>query len=122
MGYRQRRHLCGGAGALTLRIDRRHSRAELGYWIGKPYWGQGFATEATSAALRFGFGDLHLNRIFANHFTRNPASGRVLQKLGMKHEGIRRQHSRRWGEFLDSHSYGILRHEWEANQARSEGS
>ena len=51
--------------------------------------------------LRFGFEQLDLNRIFAYHLTRNPASGRVMQKLGMKHEGRMRRHVERWGKFED---------------------
>lgn len=59
-------------------------KAELGYWIGVPYWNQGYCSEAGIAILDFAFSELGLKRIIANHFRRNPASGRVLQKLGMK--------------------------------------
>jgi RimJ/RimL family protein N-acetyltransferase len=58
--------------------------AELGYWIGVPYWNQGYCSEAGIAVLTLAFSKLGLNRIHANHFRRNPTSGRVLQKLGMK--------------------------------------
>ncbi len=57
--------------------------AELGYWIGVPYWNQGYCSEAGAAAVDFAFSELGLKRIYANHFLRNPASGRVLKKLGM---------------------------------------
>jgi ribosomal-protein-alanine N-acetyltransferase len=50
--------------------------------------------------------------VYAFHFTNNPASGRVLQKIGMTHEGTRRGHSVKWGESLDSEAYGILRSDW----------
>ncbi len=103
--------LIGGVG---LNVEPDERRAELGYWIGVPYWGHGYATEAARAMLRHGFDELQLNRIFASHFGNNPASQRVLVKLGMRHEGCQRQHIRKWGEFLDLHLYGILRHEWEA--------
>ena len=53
-----------------------------------------------------------MNRVYAFHFTNNPASGRVLQKLGMTHEGTRRKHSLQWGEYLDSEAYAILREDW----------
>jgi [ribosomal protein S5]-alanine N-acetyltransferase len=102
--------LCGGMG---LRVEEEHRRAELGYWIGVPYWGNGYATEAGLAVLRFGFQQLGLNRIFASHFRHNPASGKVLTKLGMRHEGCLRQHLRKWGTSVDSEVYGILREEWE---------
>ena len=70
-------------GCVSLRIKREDQRAELGYWLGRPYWGQGYCTEAVRAVLDFGFGQLGLNRIFACHFARNPASGRVMQKAGL---------------------------------------
>jgi RimJ/RimL family protein N-acetyltransferase len=97
--------LCGG---VRLRIEPDHRRAELGYWIGVPYWGNGYATEAASAVVKYGFGTLGLHRIFANHFANNPASARVLTKIGMRHEGSLRAHVLKWGEFLDLEMYGLL--------------
>ena len=99
-------------GAVGLRIEREDQRAELGYWIGRPYWGQGYCTEAARAVLGFGFQQLGLNRIYARHFIRNPASGRVMQKLGMSHEGRLRQHVRKWDAFEDLELYGILKSQW----------
>lgn len=58
--------------------------AELGYWIGVPYWNQGYCSEAAARVIELAFSALGLSRVYANHFRRNPASGRVLQKLGMK--------------------------------------
>jgi RimJ/RimL family protein N-acetyltransferase len=80
----------------------------LGYWIGVPYWGNGYATEAGRAVLDHGFGELGLNRVYAHCFARNPASRRVLEKLGMRHEGTRRRHTLKWGEYLDEEEFGIL--------------
>jgi len=97
--------LCGGVG---LRIETDHRRAELGYWIGVPYWGNGFATEAARAVVKHGFETLGLHRIFASHFANNPSSARVLQKIGMRHEGSLRAHILKWGEFLDLEMYGML--------------
>jgi RimJ/RimL family protein N-acetyltransferase len=99
-------------GAIELRINREDQRGELGYWIGRPHWNQGYCTEAGRAMLRFGFESLDLNRIFAHHFARNPASGRVLQKLGMTHEGCLRQHVRKWDGFEDLELYAILKSQW----------
>jgi [ribosomal protein S5]-alanine N-acetyltransferase len=96
-------------GALGLRLEPEHDRAELGYWIGKPYWGQGYATEAARALVEYGFERLGLHRIYAYHFTRNPASGKVLQKIGMRHEGHRRQHDKKWGRYEDEELYGMLK-------------
>ncbi len=107
--------LIGGVG---LSVEQDHQRAELGYWVGVPYWGRGYATEAARAVLAYGFEELKLNRIFAGHFAGNQASGRVLQKIGMCHEGCQREHILKWGKFLDSEMYGILRSEWEGTQIR----
>lgn len=100
------------AGALGLHVNRDHDRAEVGYWIGVPYWGRGYATEAARAVVGFAFETLHLNRVFALHFTTNPASGRVLEKLGMQHEGHLRKHVMKWGEAVDIEVYGIVRSDW----------
>ncbi len=82
-------------------IDREHLQAELGFWIGVPWWGRGYATEAAFAVLAHGFGDLRLNRIYAHHMVRNAPSGNVLRKIGMKQEGVLRQRARKWGVFED---------------------
>jgi RimJ/RimL family protein N-acetyltransferase len=105
--------LCG---AIGISIDYDNAHAELGYWLGVPYWGQGYGTEAAQALLRYGFQELGLHRIHANHFGRNPASGRVMQKIGMRYEGCLRQHARKWDAFEDIVQYGILRSEWQAQQ------
>jgi hypothetical protein len=67
------------------------------------------ATEAAHAVVRYAFDDLDLHRVYAHHFVGNPASGRVLQKIGMTYDGRRRQHTVKWGARLDSESYAILR-------------
>ena len=100
--------LCGGMG---LHPDAAHKRAELGYWIGVPYWGNGYATEAAKAVVRHGFQYAGLNRIFAAHFKHNVASGNVLRKVGMKYEGCMREHIFKLGEFVDLELYAILRDE-----------
>ena len=102
-------------GAVGLRIEQLHRRAELGYWIGVPYWSQGYCTEAARAVLRFGFEALELNRIHASYLARNPASGRVMQKLGMQYEGQLRQHVRKWDVFEDIVTYAILQSEFRAD-------
>jgi RimJ/RimL family protein N-acetyltransferase len=99
-------------GAIGLGLKREYDRAEMGYWIGKPYWGNGYATEAARAVLGYGFAVLGLNRIFAEHFSRNPASGRVMEKIGMRHEGHLRQHMKKWDVFEDVEVRGILRSEF----------
>jgi [ribosomal protein S5]-alanine N-acetyltransferase len=101
-------------GGIGLTVDTQHQHAELGYWLGVPYWKQGYATEAAREIVRYGFENLHLHRIFASHFSHNPASGRILKKLGMRHEGCQREHLRKWDRFIDSELYGILRRDWQA--------
>jgi ribosomal-protein-alanine N-acetyltransferase len=101
-------------GGIGLHPYPEHRRAELGYWIGVPYWGQGYSTEAARAVVKYGFEKVQLNRIFAGHFRHNPASGRVLEKIGMKYEGCMRQNVMKWGAFVDVEIYSILRQEFHA--------
>ena len=97
-------------GTVGLReIDIEHCHAEMGFWIGVGCWGNGYATEAAKAVIRYGFAELKLNRIYAHHMVRNPASGRVLEKIGMKREGLLRQRVRKWGVFEDVVLMAILR-------------
>ncbi|MBI5116312.1 GNAT family N-acetyltransferase [Candidatus Poribacteria bacterium] len=96
-------------GSLGLVICQRFDRAVLGYWIGRPYWNNGYCTEAGQAILQYGFETLNLNRICASHLTRNPASGRVMKKLGMIHEGHARQHAKKWDIYEDLEFYGMIR-------------
>jgi len=96
-------------GAINLRLVAEDHRGELGYWVGVPFWGRGYATEAVQAVIGYGFTTLELNRLEARHLSRNPASGRVMQKAGMHHEGHQRQHVRKNGRFEDLEYYGILR-------------
>ena len=99
-------------GAIGLDVQPDHDRGEIGYWIGVPYWGRGYMTEAARGVMGWAFESLDLHRIFAQVFTRNPASGRVLQKIGMKHEGTLRQHDKKWGKYVDVEVYGIVHSEW----------
>jgi RimJ/RimL family protein N-acetyltransferase len=99
-------------GAISLfHIVPEYRLAEMGYWVGKPYWNLGYCTEAAREIIRYGFEELNLNRIQAQHLTRNPASGRVMQKAGMKFEGVLRQCVCRRGVFEDLAMYSILRQE-----------
>lgn len=96
-------------GAIGLGRKDAHGTAELGYWVGKPYWHRGYCTEAARAVLGYGFHELCLHRIYAYHFRRNPASGRVMQKIGMQHEGDYPKEARKCGIFEDLVLYGILK-------------
>ena len=101
--------LCGGIG---LHPDNEHKRAELGYWIGMPFWGNGYATEAARAVVGYGFDNFDLNRIFAAHFAGNNASGKVLRKIGMRYEGCMRQAIIKRDRFIDLERYAILRSDY----------
>lgn len=94
-------------GAIGLVLNAVDHHGELGYWVGKPYWDNGYATEAAKALVDHAFGVLHLHRIFAHHFSRNAASGRVMQKLGMKCEGYMREHRLKFGSYEDLVIYGM---------------
>ena len=95
-------------GTVELIANKQHHRSELSYWIGRKFWNQGFATEAAFCIVDFGFTRLGFERITSQHFARNPASGRVLKKLGMRFEGTRKGHIRKWNQFEDVQLYGML--------------
>lgn len=99
-------------GCVGLVIERDHRRAELGYWIGVRHWRKGYCTEAAQAVMRHGFDTLGLHRLFAHHLTRNPASGRVMQKLGMRHEGTLHGHVLKWGVHEDLELYGVVKEDY----------
>ncbi|HVZ95091.1 MAG TPA: GNAT family protein [Phycisphaerales bacterium] len=101
-------------GSIGFKLAPEHHRAEIGYWFARDHWGRGYATEAARRLIDFGFESLGLHRIFAYHYHWNPASGRVLEKCGLKHEGIMRQHITRLGRVADSIMFAILRDEWES--------
>lgn len=74
-------------GSVALIITAEHRKGNIGYWIGVPYWGNGYCSEAAEAVVRFGFEKLSLHKIYAGHMESNPASGRVMQKIGMRKQG-----------------------------------
>lgn len=100
-------------GIIGINLTPTHKRGELGYWIGKPYWGNGYGTEETKAIVTLGFETLHLQKIFARAITTNLGSWRIMEKVGMTHEGTLKQHETRWGQFFDLVYYGILKEEYE---------
>lgn len=102
-------------GAISLRIENRFNRAGMGYWIGMPYWGKGYCTDAVKAVIAYGFDDLKLNKILASYLPRNPASGRVMEKASMSYEGHLRQHALKDGVYEDLILYAILRDDVESD-------
>ena len=101
-------------GAIGLHLEMKHDRGEIGYWIGVPFWSQGYVTEACGAVIDYGFEAWNLHSIWAGHFAGNDASGRVMRKNGMRHEGRMREHVKKWEGYRDIEMYSILRQEWEA--------
>lgn len=95
----------------VVRIHDNTDAAEIGYCIGKNWWGNGIMTEAFSAVISYLF-EIGFNRITAAHAVKNPASGRVMQKCGLTYEGTFRQFFRATsGELLDISFYAILKEE-----------
>ena len=89
--------------------NRENRSAEVGYSLSRAHWNQGLMTEALREVIRFGFDEMHLNRIEAQHEVVNPASGRVMEKVGMRREGILRGRLYNKGKFVDVALYAILR-------------
>ncbi len=110
----RRRYEGDFVGVAALRaIDRAHEQSELSFWMGRPYWGQGLAGEAVAALVGHGFTALGLNRIYAHHMVRNPASARVLDRLGFTEEGLLRQRVKKWDIYEDVVVRALLRRDWE---------
>ena len=101
-------------GAIGLVFEQPSNRAEIGYWIGREYWGRGIATEASVSVLDFAFSEFRLHRVYAECLTRNPASAAVLKKVGMTEEGLLRGHFRKeeTEEYCDVQLFGLLREAW----------
>jgi len=100
-------------GAAGLRdIDEVHRQAELGFWVAVEWWGRGFGTEMGLAVVAYAFRQLDLNRVYGHYMVRNPASGRVLEKVGMRQEGVMRQRVQKWGVFEDVVLMAILQEDW----------
>ena len=86
-------------------------KAEIGYCIGKAWWHQGMMTEALQAVMDFLFDEVGMNRLEARHDPRNPHSGAVMRKCGMKYEGTTRQADRNNQGICDASIYGLLKDE-----------
>ena len=100
-------------GSITLfNLDFTHRRAEIGYALGREYWGQGYMNEALMALLKYDFEDLNLHRIEADVDPRNTASIKTVERLGFQREGYLRERWQINGEIQDAYFYGLLRQEW----------
>ena len=105
-------------GSVTLfHPDFTHRRVEIGYALGRPYWGQGYMKETLTAVFNYAFDDLNFHRIEADVDPRNAASIRALERLGFQREGYLRE---RWhvnGEIQDAILFGLLKPDWEAHRS-----
>lgn len=106
-------------GVIGLEVEWENDRAELGYWLGMDYWNNGYCTEAAKAMLEYGFNTLDLNRIWTFYIEGNSASGRILEKIGMEHEGTLKKHIKKNGAYKDLKYYGKLREKHVINLAES---
>lgn len=104
---------CGVIGAHPYDDIHRHS-AEMGYWLGEPFWNKGITTGAVSLMLDYCFDTVGYKRVQAIAFDSNPSSMRVLQKNHFQKEGIMRQHIYKKGIYYDAHLYAILKEDYQA--------
>jgi len=95
-------------GMAICHIDEKHDAAEVGYWLGKKYWGQSITSESLELLMDFAFNELKLHRLYANTFIENIASQRVLEKAGFKCEGRRKEAIKKDGKYCDDFIYGLI--------------
>ena len=105
------KHVIGG---VDLTVEPKHKIAELGYAIARKHWGKGFAPEAATALVDWGFGTYDIVKVFATANAQNTQSRRVMEKLGMQQEALLRQHRYFRGRQVDEVLYAVLREEWTA--------
>lgn len=96
-----------GCCSLIPQNDVYRINAEIGYWIGEPYWGRGYATDAVRQCLKFAFEELNLLRVYANIYEYNIGSMKVLEKVGFEKEAIIKSSIMKEGKIFDEHLYSI---------------
>lgn len=109
--------VAGGVGG-TLKEDILAGTAELGWWIGRRFWGRGITAVAVRRLIRYCFEDLALDRVEAGVMLRNPASARVAEKAGFELEGVAKLAYVKNGERIDRLLFGLVKSEWSANTNR----
>ena len=95
-------------GAIALSNNKAYKNGEIAYWVGEEYWGKGYAPEALKGLIEFAFTERGYHKVWGRFFTSNPASGRVMEKVGMLKEGLLAEHVIKEGKFEDLILYGIL--------------
>lgn len=96
-----------GCCSLIPQNDVYRINAEIGYWIGEPYWGRGYATDAVRQCLKFAFEELNLLRVYANIYEYNTGSMKVLEKVGFEKEAVIKSSVIKEGKIIDEHLYSI---------------
>ena len=99
-------------GMIATRPGPEPGRGDVGYWLGRPFWGKGVMKEALSALLDLCFGDLDMAKIEAEVFVSNSRSSRLVESLGMRKEGTIRRAHRKGDRWVDVDIYGLLAEEW----------
>jgi len=94
-------------------IEREHSQAELSFWLAQEFWGRGYMSEVIKTIVQYAFKELGLNRLYAYHMLRNPATGKVLEKNGFSQEGLLRQRVWKWDRYEDVALWAILLQDWQ---------
>src|SRR4051794_27563576 len=100
--------LIGGCGFDGFEVGKSH-RAEVGYWLAKPFWGRGIMTAVVQRVCLHAFEEFGLAKITAHVFSHNPASARVLEKCGFVQEGLLRKHFLKDGKFIDARLFALLK-------------
>jgi [ribosomal protein S5]-alanine N-acetyltransferase len=96
----------------VVQLSNMHEMCEIGYCLGRAFWNNGIITEALQTVIKFLFQEVGINRIQAKHDLDNPSSGKVMEKVGMKYEGLLRQsRKRKDGTYGSTNIYSILRNE-----------
>jgi len=96
-------------GGIRLVPNNRFNSAEIGFWLGKEFWRNGYTFEAAEVVIRFGFNELKLNRLEAHAMTENMSSVKLLEKLGFNQEGYHPDLVIKWDEYKDVITFGLLR-------------
>ncbi|HPE69698.1 MAG TPA: GNAT family N-acetyltransferase [Thermotogota bacterium] len=112
--WKEQNRMIGTGGFIWWKIP--HRSAEIGYALSQDFWGRGIMSEAMQAVLHFGFTRMQLNRIQAHCLVDNLGSERVMQKIGMRFEGVSRQEVFSKGQFRDLKRYAILKSDWDSEK------
>ncbi len=104
--------LAVGNVGFTVKDDLYRCNAEVGYWLGEPYWGRGIISDALPVLVRYIFQNFQVNRLYACVLAGNDASMRVLEKAGFRHEAIHRKATVKNNQYLDEHLFALLREEF----------